>query len=486
MSSKDYLDSLLIKCNEKLFKEDGFLDSSEESKVKELIKTLNEEKDYRDNILFELEKIQMYNFDKKSLLEKYPPDIAKAIINKRRIENDELLVEAKTLVEENETNRDYMFGYPANLFPPDPIERKLREEEAKLPYMNNCGDSSPKNRGNYVMDTKNIEQNILDEMYINLGIDKKDYWGYITSGGTEGNYWGIRTGFELYPNGKLYFSASTHYSVPKYARLIDNKEHPELNINIFDNQEIDSTPDGKIDTYELLSAIVKNYKDNKTPAILLLNWGTTVTGAIDDVKYINTKLENLGIPHYTHLDAALFGGIPKNQISAPAIRDLNSLKVNSVSISLHKYIGSNMTNGVLICKRDTLNKKNNLQIDYIGQKDPTYLGSRSFLPFTTQYKVLKAYNRTEPYEFNENIEFFKKLADEKGLKYEATDNSNIMIVTINNSDIQHKYQLASFGKNSEKAHIILFPYHKKEIISELIDDLMKIQNMSKDPVLILK
>lgn len=139
----------------------------------------------------------------------------------------------------------------------------------------------------------------------------------------------------------------------------------------------------------------------------------------------------------------------------------------------------------LFVKKDVLNRKNNLQIEYIAQEDPTYLGSRSVLPLTTYYKTLKAYNRALPNEYRENIEFFKKCADEKELPYEVLEDSNIIIVTINNSDIQHKYQLATFGENNEKAHIILFPYHKKEIIAELVDDLVKIYIKNNGPVLSL-
>lgn len=191
------------------------------------------------------------------------------------------------------------------------FKKKMPSDEVKNKIAELCGDSSPLTRGNYVMDSKVYEQKILDEMYKNLNVDKDEYWGYITSGGTEGNFWGIRTGFELYPNGRLYFSSQTHYSVPKYVRLVDNRKNPDESINIFDNTEIKSTKEGRIDVNELISEIVRNYEENKIPAILLLNWGTTVIGAVDDVKTITDKLKELNIPHYVHLDAALFGGIPK-------------------------------------------------------------------------------------------------------------------------------------------------------------------------------
>ena len=50
-------------------------------------------------------------------------------------------------------------------------------------------------------------------------IDQGDYWGYITNCGTEGNLHGILVGRENLPDGILYASRETHYSVFKAARM---------------------------------------------------------------------------------------------------------------------------------------------------------------------------------------------------------------------------------------------------------------------------
>ena len=46
-------------------------------------------------------------------------------------------------------------------------------------------------------------------------IDQDEYWGYITNCGTEGNLHGILVGRENLPDGILYASRETHYSVFK-------------------------------------------------------------------------------------------------------------------------------------------------------------------------------------------------------------------------------------------------------------------------------
>lgn len=125
-----------------------------------------------------------------------------------------------------------------------------------------------------------------------------------------------------------------------------------------------------------------------------MTWGTTKTGATDDVAEIIKRLNALNIPHYIHLDAAMYGGIPKNQINAPILPDLKNLDVDSVSVSLHKYIGSHTVNSVVISK----NKPECDVVDYIGMTDTTTAGSRSFAPFSTMQRIIeKAKNLSEKY-----------------------------------------------------------------------------------------
>ena len=50
-------------------------------------------------------------------------------------------------------------------------------------------------------------------------IDQDQYWGYITNCGTEGNLHGILVGRENLPDGVLYASSESHYSVFKAARM---------------------------------------------------------------------------------------------------------------------------------------------------------------------------------------------------------------------------------------------------------------------------
>lgn len=50
-------------------------------------------------------------------------------------------------------------------------------------------------------------------------IDEEDYYGYITTCGTEGNLHGLYVGRENLPDGIMYASQESHYSVFKAARM---------------------------------------------------------------------------------------------------------------------------------------------------------------------------------------------------------------------------------------------------------------------------
>lgn len=77
------------------------------------------------------------------------------------------------------------------------------------PSINNLGD--PFVPSNYGVHSRQFEVSVID-FFANLWkIDKSDYWGYVTTCGTEGNLHGILLARECHPNGVLYSSRETHY-----------------------------------------------------------------------------------------------------------------------------------------------------------------------------------------------------------------------------------------------------------------------------------
>lgn len=375
-------------------------------------------------------------------------------------EDEEYVAKVDGYYLKNLQKRDYMFGYPANMENYSYSTQYLRHLESKMYLMNNCGD--PYQRGNYRMDSKSIEKKIISLVAENFGIERDGYWGYITSGGTESNFWGIREGFNRFPRGKLYFSDDTHYSVEKYVFDGENSER-------YPYEKIRSDEHGKICPDALFAAIEKDRQNGFEGAVIVLTWGTTCRGAVDDVKLITSTLDTMGVEYYCHLDAALYGGIAQNQLGAPKLTGLTELGVDSVAVSMHKFMGTARVNGVLLA----LGRSNRRVIEYIGQEDSTLLGSRDYLPFSTYQRAREVLLRRFDDHYLKNVEYFERGLQTREIPYERFEDANIFVIAKPCEEICRKYQLAEFtdGNGVLCAHVIIFPFHKQRIIDELLSDL---------------
>ena len=360
----------------------------------------------------------------------------------------------------NLMRRKYMFGYPANMENFSYTTSYLRHLESKMYLMNNCGD--PYQKGNYGMDSKSTEKKIIALVAENFGVSDGEYWGYITSGGTESNFWGIREGYNRFPKGKLYFSKDTHYSVEKYVFDGENSER-------YPYERIETDSKGRISVEKLVEVCERDREAGVEGAILVLTWGTTCRGVADDVRAVTEALKSRGIEYYCHIDAAHFGGIAKNQTEAPKVEELSSLGADSIAVSMHKFMGTARVNGVLLA----LARRDRPVIDYIGQEDSTFLGSRDYLPFSTYQRAREMLTRLPEDHFCSNVKYFSEKLEEFGVEYEREGYSNTFVIKKPSDEICKKYQLATFVLEDgiERAHIIIFPFHEKEIMDELARDL---------------
>src|SRR3990167_8859212 len=83
--------------------------------------------------------------------------------------------------------------------------------------LNNVGD--PFTDSNFQLNTHDFEVAAITYLIQLLQLEPELYWGYTTSGGTEGNIFGIHAGRSIYPDGIVYFSEDAHYSVMKGCML---------------------------------------------------------------------------------------------------------------------------------------------------------------------------------------------------------------------------------------------------------------------------
>lgn len=346
-----------------------------------------------------------------------------------------------------------MFGYPANYVRLSPITQYLLFLHYSSPLTNNCGDVDE--RGNYTLDSKHIEKEIINIFADKFGLGD-NCWGYLTSGGSESNSCGITLAFSKHPNGVLYFAENAHYSIKKYAKLYPFVEIPTLEKDIMDYDY-------------LFENILNNYKKNKSPANIVLTFGTTMYGRCDNIDKVVNFLKENNIPFYLHIDAAFFGGIPNNQKNAPTLRNARARGIDSICVSMHKYIGFPDVKSIFVSKE----KPVGTNIDYIGQRDTTISGSRSFPAYALLNHIKEQLFMQKEDNYINNILYFEDLLKEKNIPFDRVDDGNIFVLDAPKEKVCKKFQLSCFKERGvDKVHVIIFPNHKKENIKLLRDSLL--------------
>ena len=339
-------------------------------------------------------------------------------------------------------------GYPCNLD---------FDYSALLPIMrfaaNNVGD--PFHESNFQSNTHAIEREVIAQFADLMRLDPEEMWGYVTTGGTEGNMYGLYMARELYPDGVVYFSQDTHYSVLKILRVLNMRQ---IMIRSQDNGEID---------YEDLYETIRIYRD--APVIFMANIGTTVKGAIDDLDKVRGILNDLAITKsYVHADAALSGMIlPFVDDPQPYGFDAGA---DSVAISGHKLIGSPIPCGVVLTKQSYVARIAR-GVEYVGVLDTTLPGSRNAL---TPLILWYAFQR-------HGLEGFKSIVTDmlavaqyavdrfNGLGVPAWRHKNSVTVVFPRppKEIEHKWQMAAEG---DIAHIITMPHVTRATVDAIVDD----------------
>ena len=246
------------------------------------------------------------------------------------------------------------FGYPYNL------QYNHEELYGFMKYsINNLGD--PFITSNYGVHSRQFECAVIDFFARLWNID--DYWGYVTTSGTEGNLHGILLARECHPTGILYTSNESHYSIFKAARYYR-----------MDVRAIPTLPMGEIN-YDLLARELDQNRDY--PAIINVNIGTTVKGAVDNLDRILDILTTLDIPrdrYHIHCDGALFALMMPFLDNAPEISFQKP--IDSIAVSGHKMLGCPMPCGVTLSRKEHV-KKVEQHIDYLNSVDTTIMGSRN-------------------------------------------------------------------------------------------------------------
>jgi hypothetical protein len=160
-------------------------------------------------------------------------------------------------LEKIKSRANHYIGYPAG------TDYDYKELYPLLDYsLNNVGDPYGKSND---MNSKEFEREVIEFYADYFNAPKNNYWGYVTNGGSEGNLYALYLARELYPNGMVYYSETTHYSIQKNIHLLN-----------MDSIVIRSQANGEMDYDDLAETLQLN---RHRSVIILANIGTTMTDA---------------------------------------------------------------------------------------------------------------------------------------------------------------------------------------------------------------
>lgn len=353
------------------------------------------------------------------------------------------------LYERLASQRKVSVGYPCNQqFDYTPLFRFLEFA------VNNVGD--PFSGSNFRMNTHDFEREVIMEFARLTRIEGEDCWGYVTNGGTEGNMYGLYLARELYPDGIVYFSEDTHYSVSKILRL----QHTR-------NIMIRSQQTGEMD-YRDLEESIRIHRD--VPPIMFANAGTTMTGAIDRLDRIREILERQCTPNaYIHVDAA-FSGMILPFVDDPPPWHFGD-GADSISISGHKMIGSPLPCGVAMVRKIHMERISR-SVEYVGALDTTISGSRNAITPLMLWYALRTHGndgfRKLVGESLEKAAYVERSLNETGIESWRNPHSVTVVFPRPPKAITNKWVLAGSG---DIAHFITVPGVNWETLDEFIGDM---------------
>ncbi len=348
----------------------------------------------------------------------------------------------------------HFLGYPVNL------KHDYSELARFLEFsINNVGD--PFQHSPIHLNTLEFEREVIECFEWLAGGDPQETWGYVTGGGTEGNMYGLYLARELLPDGMVYFSEETHYSVTKVLRL----QH-------MPNIMLKSQPNGELD-YEDLEASLRI--NRHIPPIIFVNIGTTMKGAIDNLERIRAILEELALTrHYIHADAALHGfGLAF--LDDPPPWNFKA-GIDSLSISGHKWLGSPIPCGISLVRRHHVERIAR-SVEYVNLRDTTLTGSRNGLTPMILWHGLRRHGyhglRTMVADCLATAEHAVRRLCAHGFAAWRNPHSPIVIFPRPPLPLQTRWCLAPKGALT---HLVCMPHVTPELIDRFVDEYVAAMN----------
>ncbi|QXM06992.1 pyridoxal-dependent decarboxylase [Crassaminicella indica] len=456
---------------------------------------------------FSLEKIgTLKKLNKKELTE--------AFSKNQLLEEDYLRY--KKFMEKLEMFKPISMGYPINQLWDNSQLNKLFEMLIKESIMyNTCNSlfSADLNLDNIKDSIKDISytdkfNEEIIKFYKTIFFHKdvqKEFTGYVTTGGTEGNYIGLLTAKRKFKNNAvLFFTAESHYSLSKGAAIFDIK-----------TEKIENNPvSGEMDYTSLKEKIMFNKKLNPDlGAIININLGTTMKGAIDNIKKVGEVLRECEMSQeqvYIHCDGALHGHILPFLSTYKEIlpfklspEDENYIPIDSIAVSGHKFLGAPFPCGIGIFRKsnidiivneilsklqDIIRDSKNIYTEeeiqnYFEQYGTIITGSKNTYMSVVIWKRICELGEKGLYEFAQNTINVSRYAEQKLKEVEKqtnisafrNENSNIIILKpAPKAEICQKWGMPQEidENNDTTSHLDIMPHVSTDMIDEFINDLL--------------
>ncbi|WP_177246760.1 aminotransferase class V-fold PLP-dependent enzyme [Actinacidiphila alni] len=204
---------------------------------------------------------------------------------------------------------------------------------------------------------KTFERRILEFLTDFTRGDRDHTYGYLTSGASEANLFGLLTARTTLPRAPVYVTAATHYSVTKAARILR-----------MDVVQVPMLADDTMDP----GALAYRTAARRGGAIVVATTGTTMLGSTDDLPALRQAAAASG-PVYVHVDGALGGWITPFEAGV-SVSDF-SAGADSIALSAHKWPGHPLPTGIALARRHLVSAV--AAGEYIGATDHTMACSRS-------------------------------------------------------------------------------------------------------------
>ena len=315
-----------------------------------------------------------------------------------------------------------------------------------------------------------------------------EMWGYVTNCGTEGNLHGILVGRECLPDDAiLYASKESHYSVMKAARMYR-----------MEAVEINTLVTGEIDCNHLKECLAAGKARGKS-AVLNINVGTTVKGAVDNLDEVLSILHELGytacheeaykaaaaaggsepnLGYFIHCDGALFG------LMLPFLEQSNFVghvpevtfdkPIGSISVSGHKFIGAPVPCGVVVTRKEHM-KKVVHNVEYLNSRDATIMGSRNghaalYIWYALSKKGI-AGMKLDVELCMRNSKFLRDLLASNGIWCMLNELSSTVVFErpLDHAFVR-KWQLAC---DKNVAHVVVMPSVSEDKLRAFVEDLLQ-------------